>query len=149
MKCIWPKQIWTDQQRIEYYCSKVTLYQHSSTLPHVSSSVLELMSFAVSSHYLSLCFSAGCLEGLTAGFFVYSHSLTLSPSCIPQLRFFFLHFHAILTALREDYSLTYGSKKIVHIHHALFSLSMKTVNKVALHLQTYLSTVRWQVLQDT
>lgn len=96
------------------------------------------MSFAVSGHYLSLCFSAGCLEGLPTGFFVYSHSLTLSPSRIPQLRLFFLHFHAILTALLEDYPLTYGSKMIIHIHpalhHASFSLSMKTVHKGGLSL---------------
>ncbi len=96
------------------------------------------MSFAVSGHYLSLCFSAGCLEGLPTGFFVYSHSLTLSPSRIPQLRLFFLHFHAILTALLEDYPLTYGSKMIIHIHpalhHASFSLSMKKVHKGGLSL---------------
>lgn len=48
------------------------------------------MSFA--STYL--WFSVGSLKGLTAGFFVYSHSLTLSPSHIPQLRLFFLHFPA-------------------------------------------------------
>lgn len=142
----------TDQQCVKYYRSKVTLYQHSPTLPPVSFSVLELMSFAVSGHYLSLWFSTGCLEGLTAGSFVYSHSLTLSPSVFPNSGSSFFTFMPSLQHL-EDYPLTYGSKMIVRIcpalHRTSSSLSMKTVHRVVCHLQTYLSTVRLQVLQDT